>query len=47
MYEKKLMGEFGYIFRGRNSVKNVLPPSEKGSTLNGKNLLPGEQILSF
>ena len=27
-------------FRGGNSVKMVLPPSEKGSILKGKNLLP-------
>ena len=31
---------FGYISKGDNSLKIVLFPSEKGSTLNGKNLLP-------
>ena len=29
-----------YIFKGDNSLKFVLLPSEKGSTLKGKNLLP-------
>ena len=29
-----------YTVRGRNSLKIALSPSEKGSTLYGKNLLP-------
>ena len=30
----------GYFFRGSNSSNIVFAPSEKGSTLKGKNLLP-------
>ena len=30
----------GYIFKGGNSVITILLPSEKESTLKGKNLLP-------
>ena len=38
----------GYTFRGDNFVKIVLPPSEKGSTLKGKNLLPqGNKFFPF
>ena len=32
--------EIGYIFSGGNTVKIIPSPSEKGSTLKGKNLLP-------
>ena len=32
--------ETGYTFGGGNLSKKNLPPSEKGSTLKGKNLLP-------
>ena len=30
----------GYIFKGGNSIKTSLLPSENGSTPKGKNLLP-------
>ena len=36
----------GIDFRGGNTVKIILSPSDKGSALKGKNLLR-EQILSF
>ena len=36
------------LFRADNSAKLFFfLPSEKGSTLKGKNLLPWEQILTF
>ena len=34
------MGINGYIFKGDQSDKWILLPSEKGPTLKGKNLLP-------
>ena len=36
--------EKGYTFRGGNSTENVCIPSEKNSTLNGKNSLLWKQI---
>ena len=37
----------GYSVRGRNSVKNICPLSEKGSTLKQRICSPRGQILPF
>ena len=37
---KRRVKRTGYTFRGGNSIKIVLPHSEKGFTLKGKNFFP-------
>ena len=49
VYPKPQIKEIWYTFKGDNTVTFALLPSEKGSTLKEKNLLPfqGEQIPFF